>query len=519
MTEAGLPAEHGSEPGGLQRRVASGLTWTMVHTWGGQALSLVVFVILARLLVPQDFGLVALAMVFVALAQLVVDQGLGDALIQRREITPSHVDTAFWVAVATGLLLTLAAVLIASPIAAAVREPDLAPILQVLSITFVLSAFTSIPIALLSRELAFRALAIRAVLSIVGGGVVGIGMALLGFGAWSLVGQQVAAAALSVITLWAVTPWRPRLHVARAEFNELFGFGLRVVGSDILGFVSRNADNLLIGVFLGASPLGIYAVGYRILDTSQRLLINVARKITFPAFSRLQHDEARLRRAYLRVTRIGSVLIVPGYIGLALTAPELTLLLFGATWTDSGPVAAVLFLSGPVLGAQAFSGSLLYAAGHPEVVLRFRVITTVANVVGFAVALPFGIVAVAAAFTVRAYVLLPLLLVWTRRHAAVGIGETLAQVRSTSLATLAMSAAVVAVKLLGTDRLGLAAFLALEVAAGAVAFAGALWLVERRLLREVWEVVGQALPGVGRAGRRLSRSSRGDVPTSPGGQP
>lgn len=518
MTEAGLPAEHGSEPGGLQRRVASGLTWTMVHTWGGQALSLVVFVILARLLVPEEFGLVALATVFVALAQLIVDQGLGDALIQRREITQRHIDTAFWVAITTGVVLTVAAFLLAAPIAAAVREPALAPILQVLSITFILSAFTSIPIALLSRELAFRLLAIRAVLSIIGGGVVGIGMALLDYGAWALVGQQIAAAVLSVITLWAAVPWRPRFQASRAEFNELFAFGARVVGSDILGFISRNADNFLIGVFLGTVPLGIYAVGYRILDVSQRLLINVARKITFPAFSRLQHDEPRLTSAYLRVTRVGSVLIVPGYVGLALIAPELTVLLFGQTWAESGPVAAILFLSGPVLAVQAFSGSLLYAAGHPEVVLRFRVITTLANIVGFVVALPFGILAVAAAFTIRAYVLLPLLLVWTRRHAAVRIAEYLAQVRGTAAATLVMSAVIVALKVLGADRIGPGPFLALEVTAGALTFVAVLWLVERSLIGDVWEFAQHVLPG-GRAQRRMAGSSRGDVPTPPGGQP
>ncbi len=327
-----MPPVSGDAPGGLQGRVARGLTWTVVHTWGGQALSLIVFVILARLLTPDAFGLVALAAVFVALAQLVVDQGLGDALVQRPEITPSHVDTAFWVAIATGALLTVAAFLLSYPIGLAVGQPDLVPILQVLAVTFILSALTSIPIALLTRALAFRLLAIRAIVAIVAGGIVGVALALMGAGVWALVAQQVAAAVVSVVLLWAVIDWRPRLHASRREFRELFAFGIRVVGSDILGFVSRNADNFLIGVFLGTVPLGIYAVGYRILDTSQRLLINAARKITFPAFSRLQHDPERMRRAYLRATRAASVLIIPGYVGLALVAPELVITLFGSTW-------------------------------------------------------------------------------------------------------------------------------------------------------------------------------------------
>jgi O-antigen/teichoic acid export membrane protein len=327
-------------------------------------------------------------------------------------------------------------------------------------------------------------------------------MAFAGFGVWALVGQQVAAAALSVVLLWSVTDWRPRLQASAEHFRELFGFGIRVVGSDILGFVSRNADNFLIGVFLGIVPLGIYAVGYRILDTSQRLLINVARKITFPAFSRLQHDPGRMRRAYLRATRAGSVLILPGYIGLALVAPELVVALFGATWTESGPVAAVLFLGGPMLGIQAFSGSLLYAAGHPDVVLRFRVITTVANVIGFAVAVPFGIVAVAAAFTIRGYVLLPLLLHWTRRFAGIEVGEYLRQVRGTTLATAVMAVALLALKLVVGDRLGAAALLGVEVGVGAVVVFAVLWLVERSLLVDLWGVAGHAVPGLSRLQRR-----------------
>jgi O-antigen/teichoic acid export membrane protein len=519
VTEAGPPAEPGGEPGGLQRRVARGLTWTVIHTWGGQALSLVVFVILARLLTPADFGLVALAAVFVALAQLIVDQGLGDAIVQRREVTPSHVDTAFWVALATGAVLTVVAYLLAAPIGAAVSQPELVPVLQVLSVTFVLSALTSIPIALLTRQLAFRLLAIRAIVAIVVGGVVGIGMALAGAGVWALVGQQLASAAISVVLLWAVTDWRPGLRASRQEFGELFGFGIRVVGSDILGFISRNADNFLIGVFLGTIPLGIYAVGYRILDTSQRLLINVARKITFPAFSRLQHDPERMRRAYLRSTRAASVLIVPGYVGLALVAPELVLTLFGSQWREAGPVAAILFAGGPVLGLQAFSGSLLYAAGRPDVVLRFRVITTVANVAGFAAAVSFGIGAVALAFTLRGYLLLPLLLAWTRRATGVTAADHARAVRGTLLATAVMAAVLLLLKLAVGDRLVPAALLATEVVVGGLSVLATLWLVERQLLDDLLTVAGHAVPGLGRILPGPRGEARGGDPPAAAGHP
>ncbi|HEX5578717.1 MAG TPA: oligosaccharide flippase family protein, partial [Candidatus Limnocylindria bacterium] len=221
MSEPWLPPEHGNAQPGLRRQVARGLTWTIVNTWGEQALNLVVFIVLARLLTPVDFGLVALAAVFVAFAQLFVDQGLGDALVQRRELTGIHIDTAFWVAMATGALLTIAGIVLAYPIGALLGEPDLVPILQALSLTFVFVAMSSIQMALLRRALAFRSLAIRAIVAAFVGGVVGIALALAGAGAWALVGQQLAAAIASVVALWRGSPWRPSFGVSGPHFREL----------------------------------------------------------------------------------------------------------------------------------------------------------------------------------------------------------------------------------------------------------------------------------------------------------
>ena len=503
MTEAWLPADHGSDPERLRPRVSRGLAWTVIDLWGSQAINLAAFVILTRLLLPDQFGLVALAAVFVAFAQLVVDQGLGDALIQRAKVTRSHIDTAFWAAMATGALLTVAGVTLAAPIAALLDEPELAPILQVMSLTFVLAAMSSIQIALLRRELAFKRLAVRALVAAAAGGLVSVPMALAGAGAWALVGQQVTSAIVSVVTLWRVSPWRPRFHASRAEFRELFGFGANVVGSDALNFLGRNADNMLIGVFLGTTALGFYAVGYRILEVTQRILVNVARRIAFPAFARLQHDRDRMRRAYFRLTRATSAVILPGYVGLALVAPELTTTLFGARWAESGPVAAMLFLIGPVLTVQAFSGSLLNAAGHPEVVFRFRLITSVTNIVGFAIAVSYGILAVAAAYVVRGYLLLPLILVWMRRYADIPIADYLRQMHGTAAATFLMAAAVLGIKL-AASSVAPGLLLVLEIVGGSVVYLAALWIVQRAVIHEVVEVVRDAASGL--RGRRASAS-------------
>lgn len=495
--------------------MARGLTWTIVDTWGEQLLNLLVFVVLARLLVPVDFGLVALAAVFVAFVQLFVDQGLGDALIQRRDLTRSHIDTAFWVALATGALLTLAGQLAAGPIARLLAEPALESILRVLSLSFVLAALNSIQLALLRRELAFRSLAIRAVVAATGGGIIGIVLAALGAGAWALVGQELGTAAVSVIALWTVSPWRPRLRVSLNEFRELFAFGINIVGSDILSFLSRNVDNLLIGVLLGSGPLGLYAVGYKMLNVSQVVLVNVARRISFPALARLQHKPRRMRRAYFRLTRAAGVAILPGYIGLSLVAPELTVVAFGRQWEDSGLVAAILFLIGPVLTVQAFSASMLNASGHPNVVFRFRLVTAVTNIVGFAVAVSFGIVAVAGAFVVRGYLLLPLNLWWMRRYVGIPVREYLGQLRTLALATVLMTGGVLIVKFVVSPLGSPLLLLAAEIVSGSAFFVVALRFLDRGLVGEVVDVASQAIPGAERARRRW-RSGAGVGPTGVG---
>jgi PST family polysaccharide transporter len=505
MTDEWRPTDHGGATGALQGRVARGLTWTLIDTWGSQLLGLFVFVLLARLLTEIDFGLVTAAVVFVGFAQLFVDQGLGDAVVQRPTLTRRQLDSAFWASMATGALITVVGVVLAIPISIGLGDRRLEPIIQVLSLIFILTALSSVQTGLLRREMAFRSLALRRLVAVVVSGAVGVGMALAGYGPWALVGQQVASAAVSVVMLWAVTPWRPSLRFSFQDFRELFGFGVNVVGGDMLNYISRNTDNLLISIFLGLGPLGFYGVAYRILDTSQTMLINAARKLIFPTFSRLQHDPERIRRAYSRMNRASSALTLPGYVGLALVAQEATVVFFGAKWAESGPVAAVLFLIGPVLTIQAFSGALFNAVGHPEVTLRFRLVTTVTNVVGFLIAVLIfrDILAVAAAFVVRGYLLLPLNLVWMRRYGGIPIREHLLELKGVAAATAVMAVAVLLVKFALLGQVGHAVLLLAEVLAGALVFVVALLLFERSLVAEIVGVAAQAIPGGTRIARLL----------------
>jgi O-antigen/teichoic acid export membrane protein len=212
-----------------------------------------------------------------------------------------------------------------------------------------------------------------------------------------------------------------------------------------------------------------------------------------------------MRRAYLRLTRVSGSVILPGYVGLSLVAPEMTIFLFGRRWAEAGPVAAVLFLIGPVLSMQAFSGSLLTAAGYPSVVLRFRLLTTVTNIIGFVIAVQFGILWVAVAYSARGYLLLPLNLAWQRRYGGIPTREYLAQLRGTALATIVMTVVVLALKFGLKELIPNVALLFTEVAAGFVTVVVALRLLDRHLLSEMLLVARQSVPGAGPMARLVGR--------------
>jgi PST family polysaccharide transporter len=471
--------------------------------WGRQLLNLLVFTILANLLVPADFGLVALAAVFVAFAQLLVDQGFGDALVQRPTLTRSQIDTAFWVALATALVLTLVMLVAAGPLAALLGAPELAPILQVLSLSIVLVAFYTIQMDLLRRELAFKSLAIRSLAAASVGGAAGVAAALLGYGAWALVIQQLASAGASILALWWVVPWRPSLRFSSADFRGLFSFGINVVGGDVVMYLSRYTDKLIVGAVLGVTQLGLYAVAYRLLETTQAMLINIGRKIAFPALAAVHEDAERLRRAYFRGSRVSGAVTLPAFIGLALVSPELIVVFFGQQWAEAGQVAAVLFLIGPAFTLQAFSHVLFMAVGRPDVGFRFRLLLMIANVTGFVLAVRFGIVAVAASFVATSYLLLPLNLLWQRAYGGMPTRAYLRQLRGLALATGAMAVALVVVRVGLGGTLGQAGLLAVEIVVGAVVYLLALWLFDRALLADMFGFALQALPGGERVVRRV----------------
>jgi O-antigen/teichoic acid export membrane protein len=387
----------------LQQKAVKGVVWSAIQGWGSQAISFVVFALLSRLLKPEAFGLVAMASVFMVFVQIFVEQGFSNAIVQRKEVTPSHLDTAFWTNISVGLLMTVVSIAAAPLVANFFKQAQLIPILSWLSVSFTINALSSVQEAIFKRNLNFKPLALRTLIATIAGGCTGTAMAFAGYGVWSLIGQQLVSGSVQVTILWWSSDWRPRLLFSRDCFRELFVFGINIVGINILNFINRQSDDLLIGYYLGPTALGYYAIAYRIYLIMTQLLTGIISQVAMSTFSRLQHELEKLRSAFYTFTELTSFIAFPAFIGVAVLAPELVNFLFGEKWQPSVPVMQILAFIGLQHVVSYFYATVLMAMGKPSWQLKMNLFDATANFIGFYLVVRWGIVAVAAVYVIRGF--------------------------------------------------------------------------------------------------------------------
>lgn len=480
----------------LRERAAHGVLWSVIQRWGTEAISFLILLTLSRLLAPEAFGIVALAFVFTAILDIFLDQGFTAAIVQRDDLEPEHLDTAFWTTVLIGLLLTGAGIAASGLLADVFDEPQLAPVLRWLSLVILFSALSSTQMALLQRTMSFKRLAARSMTAKMVGGIVGVSLALAGWGVWSLVAQKLTAGVAAIIVLWGASDWRPGLKVSTKHYRELFSFGIAIAANNILKVLVKRADDLLIGYFLGSTLLGYYSIGHRLMLVMSKLVTGIINAVAFPAFSRLQQNPERLRRAYYKVTQYTSLIAFPVFVGMIPLAPEFVLTLFGDQWAPSIPVVRVLALLGILHSLLAFNGSVLRACGKPSWELGIMLLNAACSIIGALLAVRWGIVAVGASFVISGYLLAPVSFAAARRLIRVEFNTYLRMLLAPAFASIVMVAAVVGLnQFLQHQGLGnVTVRLVVCIAAGGLAYSLCIAVVARSLSRQVLELARLVTP-------------------------
>ena len=349
----------------IKSKTIAGVGWMGFEKWSRQILSFAIFTILARLLDPSIFGVVALAGIYMALLEIFVTQGFSMALVQRREIDRGHLDTAFWLSIFAASVIVIVT-LLAAPVAANyLHEPALTLILRSLSLAFLITALNVVPSALLMRDMAFDRLAIRSLSGVIAAGVAGLACAWAGLGVWSLVAQQLIGAVAGTIALWAVTSWRPGLSVSKRHLADLRSFSMAIMGNNILWFFSRKSDEAIVGGSLGVAALGAYSVANRLTTIVLDLLNSPAQVVALPALSKIQDDKGRIGRSLVKGTTVMCAIGLPAFTGLLILAPMALPVLFGPKWITAVPVIQVLCIAGMLRVWQGMVDPTMLALGRP----------------------------------------------------------------------------------------------------------------------------------------------------------
>jgi PST family polysaccharide transporter len=366
---------------------------------------IVFMVALMRLLGPKNFGIVGQAVVVIAVAQIFVHFGLAASIVQRPQLDQSEVGTAFWLNVAMGLLLAVLLVLAAPLISTFFRTEELTAVLFALSISLILKGMTIVPSALLTRKMQFRSLGMIEIASTFISGTVGVGAAVMGAGYWALVIQAVSLEAITLVMVLYINGL-PDLSWSATAARRLWSFSSRIMGADLVNYVSGNIDKLLVARFLGATPLGLYSLAFRVLQLTLAVCSQVGR-VVLPTFARLQDDRERLARAFLDITESVSLALFPAMVLTILLAPIGVPALLGEAWAEAVvPFQLVAAMTIPWI-LVSFMGPLTVAVGRADCEFYWSVVTMVAMLVVIPVGLQWGIVGVAASYLIMLSLLNP----------------------------------------------------------------------------------------------------------------
>ena len=476
----------------LAHTAVSGAKWSLASIAGRRLMTVVTGVILARMLSPADFGLVAMALMFIGFIDLIRDLGTGAGIVQADRPSDQLLSSLFWLNLALGIAASALLASLAPAAALLFREPRLTSVLTMLSFSPLFAALSVVQTSVLVRELKFRQLAMAELAGFSLGGVTGIALALRGYGVWSLVYQSVVGTFLISLATWFASRWLPLFVFRFSSVKSLVSFSANLTGFNILNFVIRNADNVLIGRYLGAQSLGLYDLAYRVMLSSLQLVSGAFARALFPIYARLRDDHRRLGAAYLKVTGAVALIAFPVMFGIVGIAEPFVDAAFGPQWAAVVPLLLILAPVGALQAISTTVGNIYQALGRTDLLVRFAAVAGLLSVAAFVIGLQWGIVGVAACYALMqcglAYSLfkIPLGLIGLQVTAVVqAVGRAL-------LCSLGMLAAVYSVDRLLPDSVDSAARLSVLVLIGAVGYSAATWFFNREGAVELVNLVRQS---------------------------
>lgn len=476
----------------LGKKTVQGVFWNYLSFASGKLLAFVSTIILARVLAPEQFGQVAVALVIIQYLEAIGDLGIAAALIYQRDNIERASNVAFIISIVMGVVLATLAVVSAPLIGTFFNSAASVPMVQVLALTLLINSFGQTQMALLTKELKFRQKILPDLSRSLVKGFGSIALALLGYGAWSLIWGQVLGSLTITIVLWIVSSWRPRLIWDRILASQMLKYGLQIMWVELLAVVWATADYVIVGRLLGSTDLGLYQQAFRVTDL---LIINVcfvAGRVLFPSYVKMNHNMETLQQGFLTTMRYVVLITLPLSVGLCAVAPLFVAATFGPKWLAMVPALQLLALRAGISTISFNSGHVLKAVGRPGMITRLMAVKLSVLVVTVLLTVQYGFVGVAFGQVGVALFSVTLDCLTMRRVINVSLGRVWQQIWPPLLAASGMGL-IVGLVVANVPPLWQLPGLIGATLVGIVCYGAMLWLTNRELCTSSFYTLRQML--------------------------
>lgn len=426
----------------LKQATTKGLFWSSVERFSNQGVQFVFSIILARLLSPSDYGIIAMVTIFFAVAQSFVDSGFSNALVRKTDRVEEDLSTCFYFNIGVGIIAYIVLFLIAPLVANFYNQPILSPIIRITGLGVILNSLCVVQQALFTIKIDFKSQAKITLSATVISGIVGILLAYQGYGIWALVWQGVASSIVRMGLLWLMSKWRPRTGFSKSSFNYLFGYGSKLLASGLLDTIYNNIYPIVIGKFYNPAQLGNYsrALGWAQLPSAN--ITSILQRVTFPVLSAIQDDSLRLQNSYRRLLKLSAFIVFPLMMGLASMASPLIRVILTAKWDGCVLYLQILCFALMLYPIHAINLNLLQVKGRSDIFLRLEIIKKTIGVVILIITIPLGITAMCLGMVFSSIICLIVNTYYTSRFIDVGLLTQLKDLRIILINSLVMGGGI-----------------------------------------------------------------------------
>jgi O-antigen/teichoic acid export membrane protein len=477
----------------LESRTVRGIGWTGTARIAQLLMSILISAILARLLTPSDFGLIAMVVVFSNFVAIFSGLGLTAAIVQKKEISEEALSSTFWINVGLGALLTMALAAAAPLIAAFYSQPRLTPIVVFMSTTFFITSLSNVSYGLLTKRMNFKALGIITVCATGVSGIIGVFLAFSGYSVWSLAWYAVLSSVFFTVLTLIYARWVPHFLLGLQHIKGLLGYGANLTGYSFVTYFAQNMDNLLVGRFLGSAALGFYNLAFNLLVLPVSSISDVVGRVMFPALSIIQHDKQLVRNAYVTANRYIAAVSFPLMIWVLVTAPQLIRVVYGPKWVSVIPLIQIFALAGLEQSIGTNVAWIFMSQGRTDTMFKLGIFATVVIVISFFVGLRGGVEGVVIAYTVALYLTAYPIFAIAFRLIDMKVKHAFSPLWSVTLAALTLG--IVAFLLqISLEKLGVTqdlTILAIVTVASLLSYSAVLFLLDKELLIGIVRLIGQ----------------------------